>query len=114
MKKMTKLTLTLTVGLGVIVGLGQASLAQSVNNTNEATPFPTNERDPLYGGDGSFNPFNLIHNANFSTGRDASQFYQDTKENLNNATNDFKRLQRERLQNQSQPLEATPSNNTEE
>ena len=51
----------------------------------------------------SFNPLDLIHRANLSTGRSTEEFSQESQQNLNNAADEFKRQQQERLNQQSSP-----------
>jgi hypothetical protein len=41
----------------------------------------------------------LIHNSNFRRSRDGSEFQEDTRNNINQAAEEFKRKQREQLEN---------------
>jgi hypothetical protein len=52
---------------------------------------------------GNFNPLDLIHNVNFRRTRDGVEFQEDTQNNINNAAEEFKRKQREQLQNLQNP-----------
>ena len=94
----------LTSTLGLILISGQPSYAQPVNQ-KQPEPFQANEQNPLYGN--GINPMDLIHNANLLNGRSAADFMEDTNENLDQATDDFKKLQLERMQQQQ--LESNPS-----
>jgi hypothetical protein len=108
--------ISLVVGLGTVpTFLGEESLAQQApirhNSTTEG--FQGNESDPLFGeGGDNFNPFNLIHNANFSNGRSLGQFQQDTQRQLNRASEDFRRQQLELIRQQQ--LNAQPEPPTTE
>jgi hypothetical protein len=41
----------------------------------------------------------LIHNSNFRRSRDGSEFQEDSLNNINEAAEEFKRKQREQLEN---------------
>jgi hypothetical protein len=56
---------------------------------------------------GNFNPLNLIHNANFRRSRDGAEFQEDTQTGIDRAAEEFKRKQREQLQNQTTPAPET-------
>lgn len=60
----------------------------------------------------NFDPMQLIHNSNFSRSRNASEFAEDTRDSLNSAAEEFKRLQRQQLQGQPPAAlpEMTPGN----
>lgn len=102
--------ISLIAGLGIApIFLGEASFAQQApirhNSTTEG--FQGNESDPLFGEGGeTFNPLDLIHNANFSNGRTMGQFQQDTQRQLNRASEDFRRQQLEAIRQQQ--LNAQP------
>lgn len=70
--------------------------AQNANLNNSEDPFQSNEQDPLYGGSG-FNPMDLIHNANFFNGRNSAEFAEDSNNHLDNAADNFKKQQLQRL-----------------
>jgi hypothetical protein len=57
-----------------------------------------------------FDPMSLIHNANLSRSRNGSDFAEDTQRNLNQAADQFKQLQQQRMlemqQQQSSPAVA--------
>lgn len=86
----------------------QSALAQ-VTAPNEA-PYTANEVDPSKQGLGNgFDPMSLIHNANLSRSRNGSDFAEDTRRNLNQAADQFKQLQQQRMlemQQQSEPVMA--------
>lgn len=76
--------------------------AQITNSQNSEVKYQSNEQSSTDNSSlGSFNPLDLIHNANLRRSRDAGQFEEDTNTNLNQAADDFKRLQQQRMQNQS-------------
>ena len=121
---MKRQSLSILTGISLVLGLGIAptfwgekSSAQQApirhNSTTEG--FQGSESDPLFGeGGDNFNPFDLIHNANFSNGRTMGQFQLDTQRQLNRASEDFRRQQLEAIRQQqlnAQP--ATPATEAE-
>lgn len=81
-----------------------AAAAPTWGQTQSPTdPFPTNERDPVFG-DGVFNPMDLIHRSRqINTPFD----FESNNRNLDKATEDFRRRQQEAMQQQqAQPTEA--------
>ncbi|ACK73231.1 hypothetical protein PCC7424_4874 [Gloeothece citriformis PCC 7424] len=111
-------TIILPLTLGVIslfTGLGASASAQSTNPQNPQNPqnsigaFQKNEvgsnEDSAFG-----SPLDLIHNMNMRRGRDSGEFAEDSKTNLNQAADEFKRLQQQRLQNQSSDSNVIPQN----
>lgn len=106
-----KLAIVLSVSLGTAIGtffgLARSAVAQSANALapTEAGTYQTNEQSNFGSSFGdSFNPFDLIHQANFDRGRNMVDFQQDSQVNINNAAEEFKRLQQERLQDGSSEL----------
>jgi hypothetical protein len=95
--QLTKITLIGSTFF-LISSLNQASFAQVTNNQN-SDGYQQNEQDS-FGGQGGFNPFNLIHNANLGISRSMGEFKQETEQNLNDAAAEFKRLQIERIRQQ--------------
>lgn len=97
---------TLLLTLGFLSALTFGVQAQSTVNTSTGA-YQNNELNPSSSGigDGSFNPFNLIHNANFNRGRDSVQFQQDTQDGINKQAEEFKRLQQQQIQ-QSPPAQS--------
>ncbi|MFM1843778.1 MAG: hypothetical protein RLZZ490_2521 [Cyanobacteriota bacterium] len=62
-------------------------------------PFNANEVDPTKQGLGNgFDPMSLIHNANLSRSRNGVDFAEDTQRTLNEAADQFKKLQQQRLE----------------
>lgn len=49
-----------------------------------------------------FDPMQLMHNANFKRSRNGAEFAEDTRDSLNNAANEFKKLQQQRMLEQTQ------------
>ncbi|MGB3695574.1 MAG: hypothetical protein WBG70_23595 [Spirulinaceae cyanobacterium] len=74
----------------------QASFAQTTN-PGEEDPFPSNEQDSIFGGE-NFNPFDLIHNSNLRSGTTGEEFRKNANEEIDDAAEEFRRLQKERLQ----------------
>ena len=101
---------TIVASFGLVLISAAPNYAQATS-VREKDPFQKNEVNPLYGGDG-FNPLDLIHNANLSTGRSSADFYEDTNENLDSAAEKFKKEQLLRMQQQQNELQ-TDSNNVE-
>lgn len=77
------------LALGVGVG---ATLADTTSNPGSISP--SSEQNSLTGNvlGANFNPMQLIHNANFMNGRDATMFNEEAGENITNATDDYKDL----------------------
>jgi hypothetical protein len=105
-----KILLQSSLLLGTMVlfsaGFNTGVFAQSLNPSQP--DYQKNERS-ADGSDGlgGFNPLDLIHNTNFRRSRDGSEFQEDTQNNINEAAEEFKRKQREQLQNLQNP---TPEN----
>lgn len=107
-----KLTL---IGIGIIAGaIASASptLAQTQAPLQDFQT-PQNERGSFYGGSNSsgFSVFNLLHNAQLGQTRDLGDFSTEQRTNINNAADEFRRLQLQRLGNTQPILPAeTPEN----
>ncbi|TVQ53149.1 MAG: hypothetical protein EA366_13380 [Spirulina sp. DLM2.Bin59] len=85
--------LSYPLALCVLVIATAAAPARSQTQT-PTNPFPSNERDPLFG-DGTLNPMDLIHRSRqINTPFD----FESNNRNLDKATEDFRRLQQEALQ----------------
>lgn len=70
------------------------------------TPYTANEVDPSKQGLGNgFDPMSLIHNANLSRSRNGADFAEDAKRNLNQAADQFKQLQQQRMLEMQQKSE---------
>lgn len=112
MNKIIRLTLSLSLGLTCIGLLNSPSHAQSDPNENV---YQNNESSSLYGGSSSFNPMQLIHNSRFSGGRSATEFQEDSSENIVNAadsyhsTQDNNSLMRYWKQQQTQQMQTNPA-----
>lgn len=81
-------------------------LAQSLNPSQpdyQKNERSSDGRDAL----GGFNPLDLIHNSNFRRSRDGAEFQEDTRNNINEAAEEFKRKQREQLENLQNPVPET-------
>lgn len=99
------------LALGVAVGITstiipESAIAQSAESVNPLEDLDSrqNERDSLTGvpGNGGWNVFDFIHRARL--GVDTEAFDSELEQNLDNATQEFRRLQIERLRNQPQML----------
>ncbi|MFM8297573.1 MAG: hypothetical protein ACKN9A_03890 [Microcystis aeruginosa] len=92
----------------VLVGadFNRQVLAQSLNPSQpdyQKNERSSDGRDAL----GGFDPLDLIHNSNFRRSRDGSEFQEDTRNNINQAAEEFKRKQREQLENLQNPAPET-------
>jgi len=121
MKISTLLTSALTstlfapLALGMAVGITSAiipegAIAQTTERVNPLEDMDNrqNERDSLTGttGNSGFNVFDFIHRSRL--GVDSEAFNSELDQNLDNATQEFRQLQRERLRNQ-QPVQPNNS-----
>lgn len=99
-------TLFAPLGLGVVVSISaiipESAIAQSTERVNPLEDINNrqNERDSLTGttGNSGFNVFDFIHRSRL--GVDSEAFNSELDQNLDNATQEFRQLQRERLRNQ--------------
>lgn len=105
-------TLFAPLALGMAVGITSAiipesAIAQSAERVNplEGMDNRQNERDPLTGTTGN-SVFDFIHQSRFRV--DTDTFNSELDQNLDKATQEFRRLQRERLRNQ-QPVQPNNS-----
>jgi hypothetical protein len=100
---MKRFLLPSAVLLGTILSIAPASaqVQNPLQNPNQPN-YQSNERSTT--GDstlGNFNPLQLIHNANFQRSRGSTEFQEDSQLNMNQAAEEFKRQQREQIQNRS-------------
>jgi hypothetical protein len=98
---LSKITLSLTVGFGLflLLGIRQPILAQLSNSNSDG--YQSNERDPLYGGDGiNLNPADLMQNASQMNRKSGEDFDRDSQQNITNSAADFRKQQLERINNQ--------------
>ena len=93
--------------VGTVPIWGEAALSQvlEIPNAPETEVTPSNESNGAELLRGGLNPVNIIHNANLSRSRNGSEFADDTRRNLQEAADEFKQLQLQRLQDQG----ASPS-----
>ncbi|TRU92454.1 MAG: hypothetical protein EWV76_01820 [Microcystis novacekii Mn_MB_F_20050700_S1] len=97
-KMLIKSSLFLATILLVGADFNRPVLAQSLNPSQP--DYQKNERSSDgRDGLGGFNPLDLIHNSNFRRSRDGAEFQEDTRNNINEAAEEFKRKQREQLEN---------------
>lgn len=105
-----KLTI-IGIGITLVGAIASASpsLAQS-QSPLEDFQSPQNERDSFYGGTGGsgFSVFNLLHNAQLGQTRDLGEFSTQQQTNINNAADEFRRLQLQRLGNPQLPVVSDP------
>jgi len=97
-KMLLKSSLFLATILLVGADFNPQLLAQSLNPSQpdyQKNERSSDGRDAL----GGFDPLDLIHNSNFRRSRDGSEFQEDTRNNINQAAEEFKRKQREQLEN---------------
>jgi len=109
-------TLFASLGLGVVVSMTsiimpEGAIAQTTERVNPLEDLDNrqNERDSLTGtpGNSGFNVFDFIHRSRL--GVDSEAFNSELDQKLDNATEEFRRLQRERLRNQPQVQPNSPS-----
>ncbi|MGK7943101.1 MAG: hypothetical protein AB4058_01360 [Microcystaceae cyanobacterium] len=109
-----KTSLLLTSVATLMLGFTSVSFAQTEDygegllKPNTDGNFQKNEVDSMgestFGG--GFDPMQLIHNANFRRGRNGAEFAEDTRNGLNDAAEEFKRLQQQRMLEQTQEAES--------
>lgn len=86
MSRFPVIALTFSFSVALLGLLPTVSMAQ---NNDEG--FQSNENSSITGGgNGDFNPFDLIHNSRLNNGRNADQFNQDTAENIDDAAADYR------------------------
>jgi hypothetical protein len=107
-----KTTLILTTLTPLVLGFNSITLAQSEDypsvdgllQPNTQGELQKNEIDST--GESTFgsglDPMQLMHNANFQRSRNGAEFAEDTRNNINNAANEFKKLQQQRILDQTQ------------
>lgn len=101
----------LTAWTGAIAALNVLTLGTALVTAAPALandPFPTNEQDSVFGGQ-EFDPIDIIHDANLGRSQSADEFREQTGENIEEASRDFRQQQLERireLQQQQQNAEA--------
>lgn len=95
MKNLTRIILTVTLGLTISLLNALSSFAQSSTQTMDPdTGYQTNEEGSSSSLGGSFEPFDLIHNMNLNRG----DFDVEASNNqINQEANDFKAIQQQRL-----------------
>jgi len=98
------------MGVGITAIIPESAIAQTTERVNPLEDMDNrqNERDSLTGttGNSGFNVFDFIHRSRL--GVDSEAFNSELDQNLDNATQEFRRLQRERLRNQ-QPVQPNNS-----
>jgi hypothetical protein len=101
-KKISQITVALSLSTVCLFSLITPGLAQS---QSEDDVYQSNEKDNSSGTIGGFNPLDLIHNANLSTGRSSEEFSQDSQLQIQDSAEEFRRLQQERMlqQNNNNP-----------
>jgi hypothetical protein len=105
-KMLIKSSLFLATILLVGADFNPQVLAQSLNPSQpdyQKNERSSDGRDAL----GGFDPLDLIHNSNFRRSRDGSEFQEDTLNNINEAAEEFKRKQREQIENLQNPAPET-------
>ncbi|MFW6358706.1 MAG: hypothetical protein ACOC0N_05765 [Chroococcales cyanobacterium] len=106
---LTRFTLSLSLGatLGLLSYFAHSpAFAQSANSDG----YQENEQGAFSSGNG-FNPLQLINNAMLGGGRSMEEFNQGINQNLNNASNDFRRQQLEMIRQRQQGTASTDAGN---
>lgn len=93
-----------------VMAVGAALVVATPALANE--PFPTNEQDSVFGGQ-DFDPIDIIHDANLGRSQSADEFREQTGENIDEASRDFRQQQLQRIremqqQQQNAEAETTP------
>jgi uncharacterized protein involved in copper resistance len=104
------LSLTVSFALVLISGMRQPTLAQLSNSNSDG--YQSNERDPLYGGDGiDLNPMDLMHNASQMDRRSGDDFDRDSQQSITDSAANFRKQQLERMSDRKPqtPLDSTSS-----
>jgi hypothetical protein len=94
----------------VVTSPAHAQATPESASANPNSGFNSNERTSGQSEvfQGGLNPLQLIHNANLRRSRDGSEFSDDTQTSLSRSAEEFKRLQRQKLEEQSH-TQATPT-----
>lgn len=96
------------------LGLSAALLGVETRPAVANEPFPVNDQDDIYGGR-DFDPIDLIHEANLNRGQTPQEFREQTRDNIDSASRDFRQMQLERIrQMQQQNVEAAETVESEE
>ena len=99
MKVLSKIAVTLGLGLSCTLGLIVPSIAQTASSTNDS--YQSNEQDAMYGNSTlGIDPIDLIHNYNLRVGRSAEEFNEESGTQIQNSAEEFRRLQQERMMEQ--------------
>ena len=98
-----KIATSLLVSLGLIHLFNIPANAQNANISDQS-PYQSNEQNPIYG-DSEFNPWDFIHNATLFNRRSSGDFAEDTNNQLNTATDEFKKQQLQKLMEMEQQNE---------
>jgi hypothetical protein len=107
---LSKVTLGFTFGVALLLfsGMRQPTLAQLSSSNSDG--YQSNERDPLYGGDGiNLNPMDLMHNASQMDRKSGDDFDRDSQQSITDSAANFRKQQLERINNQKPQ---TPSDST--
>ncbi|MGK7933857.1 MAG: hypothetical protein AB4041_20845 [Microcystaceae cyanobacterium] len=109
-----KTSLLLTSIATLLLGFTPVSLSQTEDynegllRPNTDGNFQKNEVDSMgestFGS--GFDPMQMIHNANFRRSRNGAEFAEDTQNSLNDAASEFKKLQQQRMLEQTQEAES--------
>lgn len=103
MSIMQPVTKTISVGMAaLIITLTGNAFAQSSQDTELGGSYQSNEQDATFGGN-PLDVMDLFHNSQLGNKRNPLEFNQDTNNNLDNAAEQFRRQQLERLNQQYSP-----------
>ncbi|ACK66594.1 hypothetical protein PCC8801_2589 [Rippkaea orientalis PCC 8801] len=93
---------------GTITGFSSVTVAQSLNRIDQ-DPYQKNEQNPEGEFGNIFSPIDMMHNSNLQRSRNSSDFAEDTTNNLNKAAEEFKRIQQQRLEQDSSNSSSEPT-----
>ena len=90
--------LTIALGLGIACSLSLVNPTIVRSQNPDEGNYQSNEKDSLYGDSTlGIDPMQLIHQYNLSTGRSAEEFSEESRTQIKNSAEEFRRLQRERM-----------------
>ena len=91
----------------LLAGFNSSTLAQS--RYEQDNGYQSNEKNSVFGdAPAGLDPVELMHRAQQLKGRSQAEFEADSQGQIDNSVSDFKRLQQQRILEQSQPTEESP------
>jgi len=109
-QKSTLTVFGILVATGFLTSLAQTALAQTPNSSQPTDIFQDQDRNDPFSSRSSNQAgsmLDIVNRAILGPGRSAQEFNQDQKESLDDAANQFRTLQQQRLRNQQTEAPAT-------